>query len=153
VVGQGNEKKSSTIKKRRRKEQYMNRLRLKAEGGFTLIELLVVIAIIGILAAIAIPQFAAYRKRAFDTQVKADLRNGATAEEAWYASQNPSVYMPAGDFVTGTPPGFSATAGVTITAAAPTATTFVLTGVHVSCPATTWTYTSNTGQITGGPCP
>lgn len=57
----------------------------KNQKGFTLIELLVVIAIIGILAAIAIPQFAAYRARGFDARAKSDIRNVATAEEAYYA--------------------------------------------------------------------
>ena len=55
------------------------------EKGFTLIELLVVVAIIGILAAIAIPQFAEYRQRGFDSRAKSDLRNVATAEEAYFA--------------------------------------------------------------------
>ncbi len=67
----------------------MNRLRLKSESGFTLIELLVVVAIIGILAAIAIPQFSAYRKRGYEAQIKSDLRNGAVAEEAYFAMKTP----------------------------------------------------------------
>ena len=57
----------------------------RTEQGFTLIELLVVVAIIGILAAIAIPQFAEYRKRGFDSRSVSDLRNAATGEEAYFA--------------------------------------------------------------------
>ncbi len=53
--------------------------------GFTLIELLIVVAIIGILAAVAIPQFAAYRMRGYNAAADSDLKNLKTALEAYYA--------------------------------------------------------------------
>ncbi len=54
--------------------------------GFTLVELMIVVAIIGILAAIALPQFAAYRIRSFNASALSDVRNMHTAEQTFYAA-------------------------------------------------------------------
>lgn len=65
-----------------------NMKNLNNQKGFTLIELLVVVAIVGILAAIAIPQFAEYRTRAFNSTAVADLRNSITAQEAGFVDND-----------------------------------------------------------------
>ena len=65
----------------------LTKLAKKDERGFTLIELMIVIAIIGILAAIAIPQFSAYRKRSYNAAAQADTRNIATAQEAYFVDE------------------------------------------------------------------
>jgi len=61
---------------------------LKNNKGFTLIKILVVVAIITILAAIAVPQYAKYRKRAQDSAALSDLKTIQTEAEAYYSDHS-----------------------------------------------------------------
>lgn len=62
------------------------------DAGFTLIELLIVVAIIGILAAIAIPQFTAYRAKAYNAAGTSDIKNAKTSLESYYTEHQTYPY-------------------------------------------------------------
>lgn len=106
----------------------------KSEKGFTLIELLIVVAIIGILAAIAIPQFSQYRQRGYASAVRSDVKNAYTAVTVWF-TDNPTltdnpVGTTTGPGVLTNYPSANVSQGVTITLPTATATTFTVTGTH-----------------------
>lgn len=100
-------------------------------AGFTLIELLIVVVIIGVLAAIAIPKFGATREKAYVAKLKSDLRNLATAQEAYYYDY--------GNYYSGPVPNpavlaFDPSSGVTIVLSGVTPVAWGATATHSGAP-------------------
>ena len=62
--------------------------KLKRDDGFTLVELMVVVAIIGVLSAVAIPNFKKYQAKAKVSEAKLQLSSIYTAETAFYGDFN-----------------------------------------------------------------
>src|ERR1043166_2201771 len=130
----------------RERKAFMDRPRLPGQSGFSLIELLTVVLIIGVLALIAIPQFSAQRKRGFEATLKADLRNAAAAEEAYFAQHQ--VYK-AGPLPNIGLAGYNKSTGISGMDAVVGTNTYVLTATHSNCAAIIWTYTNSSGAPSG----
>ena len=99
------------------------------EKGFTLMELLIIIAIIGILSAIAIPQYSAYQQRMFSKETKNTLQKLFMSCKTYWADNGPSSQCTA-TAVTNKTYGFTKSNKVTITENATTESDFSATAVN-----------------------
>ena len=124
----------------------LSRLTNKDQKGFTLIELMIVIAIIGILAAIAIPQFSAYRTRSYNSAADSDLRNACTAQEAYYVDEQ--TYSNALGNITGSAYGLYTSENVTASVVSSNNMGYTMQAYHTSGNKT-WSVAGPGGSVTG----
>jgi len=108
---------------------------LNNQNGFTLIELMIVIAIIGALAAIAIPNFIAYKNKAYCGQTEADAHNTIAALSSYFSGANHTSTPVINDLINGESLSLNNAAGsVTLFGSVTTGFTVTVTDDSNLCP-------------------
>ncbi|HVX89198.1 MAG TPA: prepilin-type N-terminal cleavage/methylation domain-containing protein [Gemmatimonadales bacterium] len=116
--------------------------------GFTLIELLIVVVIIGVLAAIALPKFANTKEKAAVGTMKADLRNLASVQEAYFMDS--SRYANAIATLQAAPYTYRYSGQNTVTITAGTGNSWSATATNPAAGAITCSVSYNTGATDDG---
>lgn len=130
-------------------------IKLTNKKGFTLIELMIVIAIIGLLAAIAIPNFISYRNKAYCSRAETDAQSVLAAMSSYFADPSRNALPTSADLKTHESLTLNRPNSVTITNEGSNAARIEITEGNAKCPASLpskkyTVYFGTTGTVTSG---
>lgn len=121
-----------------------------SKSGFTLVELLVVIAIVGLLASIAIPQYAAYKQKAVDADMLSALHSARHAMESYYVEFD--TYSTANETTLHDSFGYRGSASVTMKILSKTLLSYAVETCAIGGSAPAFIFDSNVGVMNPGAC-
>ncbi|MBI4666059.1 MAG: prepilin-type N-terminal cleavage/methylation domain-containing protein [Nitrospinae bacterium] len=120
---------------------------LKGPRGFTIIEVLMVVAVIGILAAIAIPQFNSYKEKSYCAAIKSDLANIARYQEDYFEQNKTYVAVTLNADRSSNLSNFHWSPGVTLVSSAGDLSSWSAVAGHPNCSSGPFTWDSAAGGM------